>query len=33
MTKGINELETLIKHLSCNCKGKSDGRKYNSNKK
>ena len=29
----INELKTLIKHISFECKCKFDGRKFNSNKK
>ena len=28
---GINELKTLTKHISFECKYKSDGRKYNLN--
>ena len=28
---GINELKTLAKHISFECKYKSDGRKYNLN--
>ena len=31
MMTGINEPKTLIKHISCECKYKFDGRKYNSN--
>ena len=30
MITGINESKTLTKHLSCKCKCKFDGRKYNS---
>ena len=30
---GINESKTLTKHISCECKYKFDGRKYNSNQK
>ena len=30
MITGINESETLAKHISCKCKCKFDGRKYNS---
>ena len=30
MITGINELETLTKHISCDCKCKFDGRKCNS---
>ena len=30
MITGINELNTLIKHISCKCKCKFDGRKCNS---
>ena len=30
MIKGINELETLTKHISCECKCRFDGRKCNS---
>ena len=29
----INESKTLTKHISCECKYKFDGRKYNSNQK
>ena len=29
----INESKTLIKHISCKCKCKFDGRKYNSNQR
>ena len=29
MITGINESKTLTKHLSCECKGKFDGRKCN----
>ena len=29
----LNELNTLAKHGSCDCKCKFDGRKYNSNQK
>ena len=32
MITGINELKTLTKHISCECKCKFDGRKCNSNK-
>ena len=28
---GINESKTLVKHISCECKYKFDGRKFNSN--
>ena len=31
MVAGINESETLTKHISCKCKCKLDGRKCNSN--
>ena len=31
MITGINELETLMKHVSCERKYKFDGGKYNSN--
>ena len=31
--KRINELKKLTKHISCDCKWKFDGRKYNSNQK
>ena len=31
MITGINESKKLIKHLSCECKSKLDGRKCNSN--
>ena len=31
MVTGINESKTLIKHISCECKCKFGGRKYNSN--
>ena len=30
MITGINESNTLIKHISCKCKCKFDGRKCNS---
>ena len=30
MITGINELETLTKHVSCECKFKFDGRSCNS---
>ena len=30
MITGINESKTLTKHISCKCKCKFDGRKYNS---
>ena len=30
MITGINESETLTKDISCECKRKYDGRKYNS---
>ena len=30
MITGINELKTLTKHISCECKCKFDGRKCNS---
>ena len=33
MITGINESKTLTKHISCECKCKFDGRKYNSNPK
>ena len=33
MITGINELKTLTKHISCECKCKSDGRKCNSDQK
>ena len=29
----INELKTLIKHISCGCRCKFNGQKYNSNQK
>ena len=31
MITGTNESKTLTKHISCKCKCKFDGRKYNSN--
>ena len=31
MTTGINESKTLIKHKSCECKSKFDGKNCNSN--
>ena len=31
--KGINESYTLTKHVSCECKCKFDGRKFNSNQR
>ena len=31
MITGINESKTLTKDISCKCKHKSDGAKYNSN--
>ena len=31
MITGINESEILAKHVSCKCKRKFDGQKYNSN--
>ena len=31
--KRINEQKKLTKHISCDCKWKFDGRKYNSNQK
>ena len=31
MVTGINELNTLIKHISCECKCKFDGTKFDSN--
>ena len=31
MITGINKSKTLTKHISCECKCKFDGRKYNSN--
>ena len=31
MITGINESKALTKHISCECKCKFDGRKYNSN--
>ena len=31
MIIGINESETLTKHISCECKCKFDGKKFNSN--
>ena len=31
MTTGINELKTLTKHISCECKSKFVGRKCNPN--
>ena len=33
MITGIDELKTLTKHISCECKCKSDGRKCNSDQK
>ena len=30
MITEMNESKTLTKHISCECKCKSDGRKYNS---
>ena len=30
---GINESKILINHVSCECKCKVDGRKYNSNQR
>ena len=33
MIIGINESKTLLKHISCKCKCKFDGRKWNSNQK
>ena len=33
MIAGINELKTLTKRMSCECKCKFDGRQYNSNQK
>ena len=33
MISRINELKTLTKHISCECKYKFDGRKCNSNQK
>ena len=33
MITGINELKTLTKHISCECKCKFDGRKCNSNQR
>ena len=33
MIPGINESKTLLKHISCECKCKFDGRKSNSNQK
>ena len=30
---GINESKISLKHISCECKCKFDGRKYNSNQK
>ena len=29
MITGVNELETLTKHISCECKCRFDGRKWN----
>ena len=31
MITGINKSKTLTRHISCECKCKFDGRKYNSN--
>ena len=31
MITGLNESKTLTKHMSCDCKCKFDGRKFNSN--
>ena len=31
MITTINDLKTLTKHISCECKGKFDGRIFNSN--
>ena len=28
---GVNESKTLTKHISCQCKCRFDGKKYNSN--
>ena len=33
MIRGISELKTLTKHISCKCKCKFEGRKCNSNQK
>ena len=33
MTRRINETKTLIKHVSCDCRYKSDDRKCNSKQK
>ena len=33
MITGINELKTIMKHISCECKCKFGGRKCNSNPK
>ena len=33
MVKGINESKTLTKHISYKCRGKFDGKKYNSDQK
>ena len=33
MIVGINESRILTKHISCECKCKFDGRKFNSNQK
>ena len=33
MITRTNQLKTLVKHISCECKCKFDGRKCNSNKK
>ena len=32
MITGINESKTLTKHISCKCKCKLDGTKYNLNR-
>ena len=33
MITGTNESKTLRNHISCECKSKFDGRKYNANQK
>ena len=33
MITGVNESKTSAKHISCKCKCKFDGRKFNSNQK
>ena len=33
MATKVNESKSLIKHVSCKCKSKLNGKKYNSNQK